>query len=397
MPLENSTSGTENHQALPSRRESAQCDGMRAVRIIHQFLKWLWPAVFGAVVASVTAALAASETWDPAKDWTEARFLDTVAIVGNPWAWAIAGVVFLVWLAAFIWSGEVVDRPERTPKPTLKPTRKVSSTNPTYGKIVVGGRATDELGVTIGPLPTAEALNVFEKSASEYIPLDEAGTWLYDNGEPWLRDHLKDPEPFKSITEHAAAFVGEACDEGAGELLASREPGLKPEPMKYKDLHHTGFDAVFGGKPLPVNPMVRRSDLPSILAYYKNPIAPQEPIKVRRDAPFREAIMFAVTGAWGGDPWADGDGQLAAISAALNAARQLASDGAISMWGKSDNYGVWLEIERTYWVSHYVDLLDVLRGETRTRAYNKIGTDPLFIDLMVSRVEFEREWREANA
>lgn len=145
------------------------------------------------------------------------------------------------------------------------------------GGFIVGGRAEDEPGVTIGLMPTAEALRAMRTAAEperEFIPLKDAGQWLYDNGAAWLRDRLKDPEPFDSITEHAAAYVGEACDAGVGELVASRELGLRPEPVKYRDLRHSGFDALFGGKPLPVNPMVREADLPSILAYYENPSRP---------------------------------------------------------------------------------------------------------------------------
>ncbi|MDB5446756.1 MAG: hypothetical protein JWQ97_2073, partial [Phenylobacterium sp.] len=63
----------------------------------------------------------------------------------------------------------------------------VASARGTYGKAVVGGRAEDEPGVTIGPMPMAEALELWKTPEPEFIPLDEAARWLYNNAAPWLR------------------------------------------------------------------------------------------------------------------------------------------------------------------------------------------------------------------
>jgi hypothetical protein len=264
-----------------------------------------------------------------------------------------------------------------------------------YGKYVVGGRAEDRAGVTIGPLPTAEAIALWRAEEREFIPLDDAARWLYDNAEPWLKEVLQRPEPFNSIAEHAAALVGTAADDGVCELRASRERGLAPEPMKFSELKPTAFESVFDKeKRFPVDPIVRRADLLNLLKYYRNPLILEEPIRVRRDKPMREALMFAVTGQWGGDPWTDGGGQLGAISTVLESVRQLAADGAITVWGKANNHDVWQEIDRRYWINHYIDILDVLRSNTRTKAHNTLGNEPLFTDLAVSRAEFEAQWRE---
>jgi hypothetical protein len=117
-----------------------------------------------------------------------------------------------------------------------------------------------------------------KRGEAEFIPLREAGQWLYDNGEQWLRDHLGDHRPFDSVTEHAAAFVATAADEGVGELRASREPGLAPEPARYRDIAPPP-DALGNRRKGWVDPIFRRADLPKVLAHYKNPIEPEAPIK----------------------------------------------------------------------------------------------------------------------
>ena len=94
---------------------------MRAAETIHGFLKWLWPAVGGVAVAVVGIALAASQVWDGAKDWTADRYLGAVAIVGSPWAWVAMIAIFLAWLMAFIWSGVAAERMERAPTPASPP------------------------------------------------------------------------------------------------------------------------------------------------------------------------------------------------------------------------------------------------------------------------------------
>ena len=144
---------------------------------------------------------------------------------------------------------------------------------PVMVRSVAGGRAIDEAGRTIGPMPVDQAVALWGSDGEpEFIPLEEAARWLYDNGSPWLREHLKDPRPFESIIEHASALVGAAADDGVGELRASREPGLKPEKVTFDELKGTPFEAAFGRtRPAPVNPEFRKADLPRLLEYYQDP------------------------------------------------------------------------------------------------------------------------------
>ena len=89
-------------------------------RYTHDTLKWLWPAAFGGLLACVTVAIGASTIWPGAKTWTEAVFLGAVAVANNPIFWAATLAVFIVWLAAFIWSGHKVAQtvPQGTPPGT---------------------------------------------------------------------------------------------------------------------------------------------------------------------------------------------------------------------------------------------------------------------------------------
>ncbi|MDP3632378.1 hypothetical protein [Phenylobacterium sp.] len=374
---------------------------MRAARIIHEFLKWVWPATFGAVIAFVGIALTASQIWDGAKDWTADRWLYLVAVAQNPWLWVAGGAIFLVWLLAFIWSGVAIDRAERTPKFTPEPRTKAHSKVSAYGK-AIGGRAEDEPGVSIGPIPTTEALKVFAAPTPEYIPLEEAGRWLYENASPGIREVLKGgvPSPFNSIAEHGAAFYRTAWTEERCSMYGRWEPGLPMELIDPQDGKFSAFEAVFGsdrGKPIDLS--VLRQDLKPVLDYYERdePALSRETVNVVRDKPLREALMFIVTRQWNFDPMTDGGDHLKGLSDALVEFRQHASDGAITVWGKADRSGVWQRIEPKYWVNHYVDLLDVLKSETRAKAYNQLATEPLFQELMVCRAEFEWEWRQVEA
>lgn len=345
-----------------------------------------------------TAIAGALQKFADAPGWAIYPLLLAILLVGlalllgwhpeNGWVWPLAAPR----------AGKALSHPATaSPQPSAPGTSFTPRAASTPTDYVVGGRAQDEPGVTIGPMPTAEALQVFARQEQDYISLKEAGQWLYDNAEPWLREHLKNPAPFDSITEHAAAFVGEACDAGCGELVARREPGLKPERVSFHELRHTGLDAVFGGgQALPVDPAVRRADLPAILAYYPDPSTAlqSQHVVVKRDTPLREGLMFAATGQWGLDPMTDGGDRLNALGAATHHFKQLAYDGAFTVWGKAGNHSVWQRIEPNYWIDHYVDLLDVLRAEARTRAYNQISQEPLFDELMVCRAEFELSWSD---
>lgn len=77
-------------------------------RVAHDTLKWMWPALFGLAVAVIGTMVGASQVWPEVKRATESDFQWIVSVLNNPLAWAGGLIVFLVWLAAFVWSGHKV-------------------------------------------------------------------------------------------------------------------------------------------------------------------------------------------------------------------------------------------------------------------------------------------------
>jgi hypothetical protein len=97
-------------------------------RVVHDTLKWLWPAAFGGLVAFSGVAIAASQVWPEAKTWTANAFTAAVSVLNEPMFWAAAAIVFIAWLAAFVWSGHKVtaEIAPGTP-PAVQPRRQAVS------------------------------------------------------------------------------------------------------------------------------------------------------------------------------------------------------------------------------------------------------------------------------
>lgn len=339
---------------------------MGAARIIHEFLRWLLPALFGALAAIIGIALAASQTWEAAKNWTADRFLDAVAIVENPWAWGALIAMFVGWLLAFIWSGRAVERSQGTgppPQPLKSPPDHV---------------------------PLEEAA-----TAPDFVALEEAGLWLYENGGSQLREALKGNVPglFGSIAEHGAAFYKTQWAEGRCDVYGRWESGLPMELIDPKDGDFNAFESLFGSdRRQPIDLSVLRKDLRPVLDFYERDEPAREPVKVVRDTPLREALMYVATGVWGLKPMARGGDELGALERAVREFRQHALDRVVSVWGQTSSHSVWVPIDPDYWLNHQVAFLDLLRAETKTTKLNHRGADPLYTDLMVCRAEFEAEF-----
>lgn len=96
-------------------------------RIVHDFLKWLWPAIFAGGFAFATLALAASQLWTEAKDWTASLFGWAIAVMLNPlFPWLVIAL-FVIWLFAFIWSGYVVKSANEAPVRYADPPERVDA------------------------------------------------------------------------------------------------------------------------------------------------------------------------------------------------------------------------------------------------------------------------------
>lgn len=111
----------------------------------------------------------------------------------------------------------------------------------------------------------------------------------------------------------------------------------------------------------------------------------------KRDATLAEALAYAELGDWGRS-------FLDAAASAKNQAnenlarfRQLAHDGTVTAWGKRSNNSVFELIPPAHWTDHNIEWFDLLRGTARTE--NVMHTPPSpFLEIMVCRAEFEREW-----
>ncbi len=381
-------------------RDAFKETGKRLLRLV--------PAAVSALVSHNFAEVVSKsrDNWTVALREPPPRWLTEETLA--PWVQPLLGIVIitsLVWAlwpvvsGAFGWTIGRLRGSQRTGANYGVPASHHSN------KYIVGGRAEDEPGQTIGPMRIAEALQEMRASAEpalEYIPIEDAGRWIYENASPRIREILKGgvPSPFETIAQHGAAFYRTAWTEGRCHLYGRWELGLPMELVDPKDGDFSPFETVFGSdRRRPIDLSVLRQDLKPVLEYYEReePAPSRETVNVVRDKPLREALMFIVTRQWHFDPMTDGGDHLKGLSDALMEFRQHASDGAITVWGKADRYGVWQRIEPKYWVNHYVDLLDVLKPETRAKAYNQLATEPLFQELMVCRAEFEWEWRQVEA
>ena len=111
--------------------------------------------------------------------------------------------------------------------------------------------------------------------------------------------------------------------------------------------------------------------------------------KIVRDKSLGEALAYSGLGHWGKqfvDAAAHGIG---AANVPLKKFEQLAYDGRLHVWGKSDQHSdFYEEIPREHWKKNQVEWFDLLRGMPRTEPRGQTG-DPPYYDLMVSRAEFE--------
>ena len=109
-------------------------------RVIHDTLKWVWPALFAGTVAIAGIAIAASEQWPAAKSATGQVFARAIAMLNNPVTWVVIVGIFILWLVAFIWSGHLVNRGS-----VLE--RKGADLRPSLEGWIHGGTSSDHPGM----------------------------------------------------------------------------------------------------------------------------------------------------------------------------------------------------------------------------------------------------------
>ncbi len=120
----------------------------------------------------------------------------------------------------------------------------------------------------------------------------------------------------------------------------------------------------------------------------------------RRDTDLREGLCWIVFGKWGLTPAEDGGGFLDTLTDAVHQMRQAAFDGHVRLWGKSFMTGLYELIEPGFWVNHDIDFTRLLCSsqevESTTTALTLMAPHGHYIDLQISRVEFENEWPSAG-
>lgn len=105
----------------------------------------------------------------------------------------------------------------------------------------------------------------------DFMPIKEAGLWLYNNGSQEMRDVMRagTPSIFPTIADHGAAFVKDAAARGICQLWGRREAGLVMEKVEVENF--SAFQSLFGDTQRPIIDLsILRSALPAILAYYRD-------------------------------------------------------------------------------------------------------------------------------
>ena len=74
-------------------------------RIVHDTLKWLWPALFAGIASLGGIAVAAAQVWPEAKTAVGKLFATGIVMLTAPSTWCALAVLIVAWLALFIWTG----------------------------------------------------------------------------------------------------------------------------------------------------------------------------------------------------------------------------------------------------------------------------------------------------
>lgn len=110
-----------------------------------------------------------------------------------------------------------------------------------------------------------------------------------------------------------------------------------------------------------------------------------------RDTSLSEALGYAAFGEWGktySEAMAAG---LASSNGPLDRFRQLASEGALTTWGKRDGNSVFSKVSPSHWRDHRLNLFELMKGTARSESLSSEAVSPI-VDIMVNKAEFERQW-----
>lgn len=110
-----------------------------------------------------------------------------------------------------------------------------------------------------------------------------------------------------------------------------------------------------------------------------------------RDVSLSEGLAYAEFGEWNRTFFDAASTNGNKVNENLDIFRQKAHEGLLLVWGKRSTGRVFQKIPQDHWIDHHVEWFDLLRGAARTEPIDQGGADN-FIEVMVCKAEFEREW-----
>lgn len=112
----------------------------------------------------------------------------------------------------------------------------------------------------------------------------------------------------------------------------------------------------------------------------------------KRDTKMSDAFAYLCTGQWGEtlfDVVKDGRGR----GDLLPHVRQLAFDGRVMVWGRLTLSDIFRQMPTEYWGNHSIDWFSLLKADGATsEGYPNEKQGPFYHDLMVSKLQFEKEY-----
>ncbi|HWA68928.1 MAG TPA: hypothetical protein VG821_03725 [Rhizomicrobium sp.] len=123
----------------------------------------------------------------------------------------------------------------------------------------------------------------------------------------------------------------------------------------------------------------------------------QDTRPVERDAWLQDAVAFALYGHWPtqDEKIFDQEGDLDKLGTIVQAMRQSAADGRLSIWGRSHELGVLEHIEPEFWLHNQIDYLRLFGpadGVRTEQTVGRVNEYAVYKSLMVSHVQVERQF-----
>ena len=114
---------------------------------------------------------------------------------------------------------------------------------------------------------------------------------------------------------------------------------------------------------------------------------------IRGDTPVSEGVAYVHFREWGRSVSADGGGLMEQINAGLDEVHEAAVNARVSVWGQEKSYGPRTKIDPRFWGFEEIDITRLMYPGAQSRTTpDHNGQQPTYVDLMISRAEFEREW-----